>query len=36
MYAAKFREAIYALHCFRKKTQVTGKQDKSRLRPPGF
>jgi predicted XRE-type DNA-binding protein len=29
MYAAKFEEAIYALHCFQKKTQVTGKQDKA-------
>ena len=29
MYVAKFEEAIYALHCFRKKTQVTSKQDKA-------
>ena len=28
MYVAKFEEAIYVLHCFRKKTQVTSKQDK--------
>jgi len=28
MYAAKFEEAIYVLHCFRKKTQVTSKLDK--------
>jgi phage-related protein len=27
MYAAKFDEAIYVLHCFRKKTQATSKQD---------
>lgn len=27
MYIAKFEEAIYVLHCFRKKTQVTSKQD---------
>jgi len=26
---AKFEEAIYVLHCFRKKTQVTSKQDKA-------
>jgi len=24
---AKFDEAIYVLHCFQKKTQVTSKQD---------
>ena len=29
MYVAKFEEAIYVLHCFRKKTQVTSKQDKA-------
>ena len=29
MYVAKFEEAIYVLHCFQKKTQVTGKQDKA-------
>jgi phage-related protein len=29
MYVAKFEEAIYVLHCFQKKTQVTTKQDKS-------
>jgi len=29
MYAAKFEEAIYVLHCFQKKTQVTSKQDKA-------
>jgi phage-related protein len=28
MYVAKFEEAIYVLHCFRKKAQVTSKQDK--------
>ena len=29
MYVAKFAEAIYVLHCFPKKTQVTRKQDKA-------
>ena len=29
MYVAKFEEAIYVLHCFQKKTQVTRKQDKA-------
>jgi len=29
MYLTKFEEAIYVLHCFRKKTQVTRKQDKA-------
>jgi phage-related protein len=29
MYVAKFEEAIYLLHCFQKKTQATGKQDKA-------
>ena len=28
MYVAKF-EDIYVLHCFRKKTKVTGKQDRA-------
>lgn len=28
MYVAKFEEAVYVLHCFQKKTQVTSKQDK--------
>ena len=28
MYVAKFEEAVYVLHCFQKKTQVTTKQDK--------
>jgi phage-related protein len=28
MYVAKFEEAIYVLHCFHKKTQVTSQQDK--------
>jgi phage-related protein len=28
MYVAKFEEAVYVLHCFQKKTQATGKQDK--------
>ena len=28
-YIAKFGEAIYVLHCFQKKTQVTSKQDKA-------
>jgi phage-related protein len=28
MYVAKFEEAVYVLHCFRKKTQATSKQDK--------
>ena len=27
MCVAKFEEAIYVLHCFQKKTQVTSKQD---------
>jgi len=27
MYVAKFEEAIYVLHCFRKKTQVASKRD---------
>src|SRR6266567_3763046 len=29
MFIAKFEEGIYVLHCFRKKTQVTSKQDKA-------
>ena len=29
MYVAKFEEAIYVLHCFQKKTQVTSTQDKA-------
>ncbi len=29
MYVAKFDEAVYVLHCFQKKTQVTTKQDKA-------
>lgn len=28
MYVAKFPEAVYVLHCFRKKTNLTSKQDK--------
>lgn len=28
MYVAKFEEAVYVLHCFQKKTQVTSQQDK--------
>jgi phage-related protein len=28
MYVAKFEEAVYVLHCFQKKTQATGKQDR--------
>jgi phage-related protein len=28
MYVAKFEEAVYVLHCFQKKTQVTSRQDK--------
>lgn len=28
MYVAKFSEAIYVLHCFRKKTPTTSKHDK--------
>ena len=27
MYVAKFEEAIYVLHAFQKKTQLTSKQD---------
>ncbi len=29
MYVAKFEEAVYVLHCFQKKTQATGRQDKN-------
>ena len=29
MYVAKFEEAIYVLHCFQKKSQVTSQQDKA-------
>jgi phage-related protein len=29
MYVAKFEEAIYVLHCFQKKTQVTSRQDRA-------
>ena len=29
MYVAKFEEAIYVLHCFRKKTQATSNRDKA-------
>ena len=29
MYVAKFEEAIYVLHCFQKKAQVTSKQDRA-------
>ena len=29
MYVAKFEEAIYVLHCFQKKSQVTRKQDRA-------
>lgn len=28
MYATKFPEAVYVLHCFKKKTNVIGKKDK--------
>jgi phage-related protein len=29
MYVAKFEEAVYVLHCFRKKARATGKRDKA-------
>lgn len=29
IYVAKFKEAIYVLHCFQKKTQATNNQDKA-------
>ena len=28
IYLAKFQEAIYVLHCFKKKSRVTSRQDK--------
>jgi phage-related protein len=28
MYVAKFSEAVYVLHCFKKKTNTTSKNDK--------
>ncbi|MBU3544566.1 type II toxin-antitoxin system RelE/ParE family toxin [Polynucleobacter sp. MWH-Mekk-B1] len=28
MYVAKFVESVYVLHCFKKKSRVTSKQDK--------
>lgn len=28
MYVAKFEEAVYVLHCFQKKSQVTSRHDK--------
>lgn len=28
MYVVKFEEAVYVLHCFQKKTQATGRQDR--------
>jgi len=28
MYVAKFKEAVYVLHCFQKKTQATSLHDK--------
>ena len=28
MYVAKFEEAVYVLHCFKKKTNQTSKHDK--------
>ena len=28
IYVTKFEEAVYVLHCFQKKTQVTSKQDR--------
>ena len=27
MYVAKFKEAVYVLHCFKKKTSATNKND---------
>jgi len=27
LYVAKFEDAVYALHCFQKKTQQTSQQD---------
>ena len=29
LYVAKFEEAVYVLHCFKKKTNATSKQDKA-------
>ena len=29
IYVAKFEEAIYVLHCYQTKTQVTSRQDKA-------
>jgi len=29
MYVAKFEDAIYVLHCFKKKTQKTSQKDKN-------
>lgn len=29
MYVAKFAEAVYVLHCFKKKTNATSQQDKA-------
>ena len=29
MYVAKFEDAIYLLHCFKKKTQKTSQKDKN-------
>ena len=29
MYLAKFAEAVYVLHCFKKKANATSKQDKA-------
>ena len=29
MYVAKFAEAVYVLHCFKKKSATTSKQDKN-------
>ena len=29
MYVAKFSEVLYVLHCFKKKTNATSKQDKA-------
>ena len=29
MYVAKFEEAIYVLHCFKKKTEATSKRDQA-------
>jgi len=29
IYVAKFRDAVYVLHCFQKKTQATAKADRA-------